>query len=100
MENDDNTKLITFRAPRETVDNFDVLIKLKRASRTAVLVEFMNNYLREEFSRMKESDEINQFISEMRGKQYSTTENEILKRNIRDLQEQLQNAYKRTSELT
>ena len=68
MDNDDNKKLITFRAPREIVDNFDGLVKLKRASRTSFLVEFMDNYIREEFKRMKESDEINQFITELRGR--------------------------------
>ena len=65
MSNED-TKLITFRAPTNIVDNFDTLIKLKRSTRTSQLVEFMDTYIREEFKRIEESNRINDFISNIK----------------------------------
>ena len=40
----DGTKLITFRAPNSIVNDFDLLIKFKRRSRTSCLVGFMDHF--------------------------------------------------------
>jgi len=61
-QNDKDTKLITFRVPNSVVSDFDELVKFKRGSRTSYLVGFMDNFVREEFKRLEESNRINEFI--------------------------------------
>ena len=67
-ETDNHTKLITFRVPNSVVSDFDELIKFKRGSRTSYLVGFMDNFVREEFKRLEESNRINEFIHNIRNR--------------------------------
>ena len=67
-QNDKDTKLITFRVPNSVVSDFDELVKFKRGSRTSYLVGFMDNFVREEFKRLEESNRINEFIHNIRNR--------------------------------
>lgn len=67
-QHDKDTKLITFRVPNSVVSDFDELIKFKRGSRTSYLVGFMDNFVREEFKRLEESNRINEFIHNIRNR--------------------------------
>jgi len=67
-QNDTDTKLITFRVPNSVVSDFDELVKFKRGSRTSYLVGFMDNFVREEFKRLEESNRINEFIHNIRNR--------------------------------
>lgn len=67
-QNDKDTKLITFRVPNSVVSDFDELVKFKRGSRTSYLVGFMDNFVREEFKRLEESNRINEFIQNIRNR--------------------------------
>ena len=67
-ETDNHTKLVTFRVPNSVVHDFDELIKFKRGSRTSYLVGFMDNFVREEFKRLEESNRINEFIHNIRNR--------------------------------
>lgn len=71
---DEDTKLITFRVPNSIVNDFDELVKFKRGSRTSYLVGFMDNFIRNEFKRLEESNRVNEFIHSIRSRN-KTTEN-------------------------
>ena len=56
-------KLVNFRLPNYLITNFDNLVKFKRVSRTSLLIGMMESYLRTEYRRMKEDDDLNQLIN-------------------------------------
>ena len=61
----DGTKLITFRAPHSILANFDQIIKFKRGSRTSYLVSYMDHFVRTEFTRLKETNQIHELITQL-----------------------------------
>ena len=61
----DGTKLITFRAPHSILTNFDQIIKFKRGSRTSYLVSYMDHFVRTEFTRLKETNQIYELITQL-----------------------------------
>ena len=61
----DGTKLITFRAPHSILTNFDQIIKFKRGSRTSYLVSYMDHFVRTEFTRLKETNQIHELITQL-----------------------------------
>ena len=61
----DETKLITFRAPHSILTNFDQIIKFKRGSRTSYLVSYMDDFVRTEFTRLKETNQIHELITQL-----------------------------------
>ena len=61
----DGTKLITFRAPHSILTNFDQIIKFKRGSRTSYLVSYMDHVVRTEFTRLKETNQIHELITQL-----------------------------------
>tara|TARA_R110000822_G_scaffold87957_2_gene204141 strand:- start:811 stop:1212 length:402 start_codon:yes stop_codon:yes gene_type:complete len=63
---DNDTKLVTFRVPFHIVNNFDELVKFKRGTRTSYLVGMMDTFIRSEVKRLKETNRINEFISDIR----------------------------------
>jgi len=67
-DDDQNTKLVTFRVPNSIVSDFDELVKFKRGSRTSYLVGFMDQFVRSEFKRLEESNRVNEFIHNVRNR--------------------------------
>ena len=61
----DGTKLITFRAPHSILTNFDQIIKFKRGSRTSYLVSYMDHFVRTEFTRLKETNQIHELLTQL-----------------------------------
>ena len=61
----DGTKLITFRAAHSILTNFDQIIKFKRGSRTSYLVSYMDHFVRTEFTRLKETNQIHELITQL-----------------------------------
>ena len=61
-----DTKLVTFRVPFHLVNDFDELVKFKRGTRTSYLVGMMDTFIRSEVKRLKETNRINEFISDIR----------------------------------
>ena len=61
----DETKLITFRAPHSILTNFDQIIKFKRGSRTSYLVSYMDQFVRTEFTRLKETNQIHELLTQL-----------------------------------
>ena len=61
----DGTKLITFRAPHSILTNFDQIIKFKRGSRTSYLVSYMDHFVRTEFTRLKDTNQIHELITQL-----------------------------------
>ena len=55
-------KLINFNVPKYLIKNFDNMVKFKRMSRTSLLVGMMESYLRSEYRKLKEDDELNDLI--------------------------------------
>ena len=61
--NSNEYKLINFNVPKYLIKNFDNMVKFKRVSRTSLLIGMMESYLRTEYRRMKEDDDLNQLIN-------------------------------------
>lgn len=60
-----NHKLINFNVPKYLIKNFDTLVKFKRVSRTSMLIQLMETYIRTEQQRLKEDDSLNNLISDI-----------------------------------
>ena len=63
-----DTKLVTFRVPYHLCNDFDELVKFKRGTRTSYLVGMMDTFIRNEVDRLKESNRINEFISDIKNR--------------------------------
>lgn len=63
-----DTKLVTFRVPFHLVNDFDELVKFKRGTRTSYLVGMMDTFIRNEVKRLKETNRINEFISDIKNR--------------------------------
>ena len=63
--NSNDYKLINFNVPKYLIKNFDNMVKFKRVSRTSLLIGMMESYLRTEYRRMKEDDDLNQLINDI-----------------------------------
>ena len=57
-----NHKLINFNVPKYLIKNFDTLVKFKRVSRTSMLIQLMETYIRTEQQRLKEDNSLNHLI--------------------------------------
>lgn len=60
-----NHKLINFNVPKYLIKNFDTLVKFKRVSRTSMLIQLMETYIRTEQQRLKEDNSLNHLISDI-----------------------------------
>ena len=65
-------KLINFNVPNYLITNFDELVKFKRISRTSMLIRLMESYVRNEVGRLKEDDEINHLIRDVKLRNHIT----------------------------
>ena len=72
-----NHKLINFNVPKYLIKNFDTLVKFKRVSRTSMLIQLMETFIRTEQQRLKEDDSLNHLISD------------ITKRNRKEMKEDM-----------
>ena len=72
-----NHKLINFNVPKYLIKNFDTLVKFKRVSRTSMLIQLMETYIRTEQQRLKEDNSLNHLISD------------ITKRNRKEMKEDM-----------
>lgn len=70
-------KLINFNVPKYLIKNFDNMVKFKRMSRTSLLVGMMESYLRSEYRKLKEDDELNDLIVDIE----SRNEKKVVQKN-------------------
>jgi hypothetical protein len=61
-----NYKLVNFNVPNYLITNFDELVKFKRISRTSMLITLMESYIRTEVLKLKEDDNINKLITNVK----------------------------------
>ncbi|MCH1465364.1 MAG: hypothetical protein L7W39_06665 [Alphaproteobacteria bacterium] len=72
-------KLINFNVPNYLIKNFDNLVKLKRVSRTSMLVQLMETYCRSEQRRLKEDNILNQMVVDLTQRNKKELKEEVKK---------------------
>ena len=60
-----DTKLVTLRVPNYLCNDFDQIVKFKRGTRTSYIVNLMESFVVSEVTRIKETDRINEFITDI-----------------------------------
>ena len=63
-----NHKLINFNVPNYLIIKFDSLLKLKKVSRTSMLLNLMETYLRDELTLMKNDNELSESFKKIKDK--------------------------------
>jgi len=66
MNTSPNHSSITFYCPNNLKDQFDELVKFKRVSRTSIINQLMENWMRSEFRLMEEDNKISLFINDLK----------------------------------
>lgn len=61
-----NSTSITFYCPNYLKNSFDELIRFKRISRTSIINSLMEGWLRTEYKKLKEDDEMNKLIMDVK----------------------------------
>jgi hypothetical protein len=61
-----NHQLVTFNVPHHLLNNFDELRKFKRVSRTSMILNLMEGFVRDEFKQIKDDDNLNTFIRDVK----------------------------------
>lgn len=61
-----NHSSITFYCPNHLKTSFDELVKFKRISRTSIINNLMENYIRTEYKLMEEDNKIVSFINDLK----------------------------------
>ena len=69
--NANDYRLINFNVPNYLIKNFDNLVRFKRVSRTSILISMMESYLRSEYQKMKDDDDLNHLINDIEGRNRS-----------------------------
>jgi hypothetical protein len=59
-------QLVTFNVPFHLLNNFDELRKFKRVSRTSMMLNLMEKFVRNETKQLKEDDQLNHFIRDVK----------------------------------
>ena len=59
-------QLVTFNVPHHLLNNFDELRKFKRVSRTSMILNLMERFVRSEFQQLKEDDNLNIFLNDVK----------------------------------
>ena len=72
-------KLINFNVPKYLIKNFDNMVKFKRVTRTSLLIGMMESYLRHEYRKIKEDDELNNLIVDIEKRNVKTVKEEVTK---------------------
>jgi len=68
-----NSTSINFYCPNHLKTNFDELVKFKRVSRTSIINSLIERWMRDEFQQMKEDDELNRLIREIKLRNHKNT---------------------------
>jgi hypothetical protein len=68
-----DTKLVTLRVPNYLCNDFDQIVKFKRGTRTSYLVNLMESFVVSEVNKIKETNRINEFISDIQKRNPTTT---------------------------
>ena len=68
-----DTKLVTLRVPNYLCNDFDQIVKFKRGTRTSYLVKLMESFVVSEVNKIKETNRINEFISDIQKRNPTTT---------------------------
>ena len=68
-----DTKLVTLRVPNYLCNDFDQIVKFKRGTRTSYLVNLMESFVVSEVKKIKETNRINEFISDIQKRNPTTT---------------------------
>ena len=63
-----NHKLINFNVPNYLIIKFDSLLKFKKVSRTSMLLNLMETYLRDELTLMKNDNELSESFKKIKDK--------------------------------
>jgi hypothetical protein len=59
-------KMVTFNVPYHLVNNFDEVRKFKRVSRTSMLINLMEGFVRDEVGKLEKDNNINKLIMDMK----------------------------------
>ena len=82
----DNYTLINFNIPTYLKKNFDNLVKFKRVSRTSILNQLIDRYVRFELDQIDKDNRINSFMSDIEKRNQKILKNEI-KKTINEIEE-------------
>lgn len=73
----DNHTLINFNIPTYLKRNFDNLVKFKRVSRTSILNQLIDRYVRFELDQIENEDRINLLMSDIEKRNQNSLKNQI-----------------------
>ena len=74
-----NHTLINFNIPTHLKKNFDNLVKFKRVSRTSILNQLIDRYVRFELDQIDRDNRINSLMSDVENRNQKSLKNEIKK---------------------
>ena len=75
----DNHTLINFNIPTYLKRNFDNLVKFKRVSRTSILNQLIDRYVRFELDQIENEDRINLLMLDIEKRNQNSLKNQIKK---------------------
>lgn len=73
-----NHKLINFNVPQYLIKNFDNLVRFKRVSRTSMLIQLMETYIRSERKLLEEDDGLNVLINDVENRNLNKIKRDLL----------------------
>ena len=88
-----DTKLVTLRVPNYLCNDFDQIVKFKRGTRTSYLVNLMESFVVSEVKKIKETNRINEFISDIQKRNPTTTPLRKSKNSFRRDRDDYEEAY-------
>jgi len=74
-----SSKLINFNVPNYLITNFDNLVKFKQMSRTSVLIQLMDSFIRNERKQIEEDGNLNELIVDVQRRNQKTYKKELVK---------------------
>jgi len=81
-----NHTLINFNIPNYLKKNFDNLVKFKRVSRTSILNQLIDRYVRFELEQIEKDDRINSLMSDVEKRNQNTLKTQI-KKTVKEIKE-------------
>jgi hypothetical protein len=86
MISSNNYTLINFNIPTYLKKNFDSLVKFKRVSRTSILNQLIDRYVRFELDQIEKDNRINSLMSDVEKRNQKSLKKEI-KKTINEIKE-------------
>jgi len=74
-----SSKLINFNVPNYLIQNFDNLVKFKQMSRTSMLINLMERFIRDERKQIEEDGNLNQLINDVEVRNKKSFKRELVK---------------------